>query len=433
MSPGHKKDRHDPPPGVGTKARLGAASAVELVPRDPLLEATPRSAEKLLHQLQAPRIELEMQKESLRQSQADLEESRDRYLDFYDCSPVGYLTLSDKGLIVEINLTGATMLGTDRTKLVQRSLSRSIAEEDQDRWHRHFMNALQLDAHLNCEVTLQRPDGTHLEVRLDSLRLTRDGKAPKLRLVLTDITEQEQAREELIEMAASLESQVVERTKQLRQLSAQLTLTEERERRLLAQELHDNLGQLLAVIKIKLTSLVVGSLDASIHQIVELVDNAEQSARAITLELSPPILHALGLVAALEWLADEMAKVYGIRVHFDVERAPKPLVSEIQAMLYRSVRELLINVARHAHATDADLYCRCDGNRLTLVVSDEGCGFDPTGLEDGWPGQGAFGLNSIRERVTNIGGKMEIDSSPGKGTSVTLTVPCSIAAKEDQS
>ncbi|MCX7180858.1 MAG: sensor histidine kinase [Proteobacteria bacterium] len=312
-------------------------------------------------------------------------------------------------------------------------MSRYVAPAERDRWHQHFVGALKSSSSRKGELELLRPDGTRLGVRVDSLGLTAPGKAPQLRLVLTDITEQKRAQEKLARMAASLEAKVAERTNQLRRLSARLTLAEERERRLLAQELHDNLGQLLAVIKIKLTSLVVGSIDSSIHQVVELVDQAERSARAITLELSPPILHTLGLVAALEWLADEMARIYGLRVHFEGERAPKPQVSEIQATLYRAVRELLINVARHARVSDAGLYCRCDGNQLTLVVSDDGCGFDPTGYHDGAAGNGGFGLNSIHERVTNIGGRMEIDSSLGKGTMVTLTVPCSIAARENWS
>ena len=150
------------------------------------------------------------------------------------------------------------------------------------------------------------------------------------------------------------------------------------------------------------------------------------------LELSPPIPHTLGLVAALEWLVDEMARIYGIRVYFEDERAPKPLVSEIQAMLCRAVRKLLINVTKHARVSDAGLDCNCDGNQLMRMVSDEGCGFDPTGYHGGVPGQGMFGLNSIHEHVNNIGGTMEIESSPGNGTTVTLTLPCTIAAKENQ-
>lgn len=512
---------------------------------------------ELLHELQMRQIELEAHNETLRQSQMALEESRDRYADFYDFAPVGYLTLSDKGLVVEINLTGAEMLGLDRTRLLQASFGAFVAAEDADSWYRHFTGALQQDVKLNCEVALLRLDGTRIEVRMDSLRLTKAGKAPVLRVVLTDmtghrqaddalkaseqrfrdivnttdgivweadattftftfisqqaerllgypaddwlqpgfwvanlhpddrvwapaycasytervephdfeyrfiardgrtvwlhdlvtvvavdgaprwlrgimvdVTLRKQAEEQLLEMAMNLESKVQERTKQLRALSGELTMAEERERRLLAQDLHDNLGQLLAIIKIKLTSIVAGSLQPSVNQVVDLVDQAERSARMITLQLSPPILQTLGLAPALEWLADEMERTYGITVHVDHDSCRKRLVDEVQAMLYRSARELLINVARHAQVSEANLTCLCDGNLLVLVVCDDGCGFNPVNFPSVSSEKRSFGLSSIYERVANIGGDMDIDSSPGNGTTISLTVPCSMVDKK---
>ena len=246
----------------------------------------------------------------------------------------------------------------------------------------------------------------------------------------TDISGRKQAEEQLREMAAELEARVSKRTKQLRKVSAQLTMSEERERRMLAQNLHDDLGQLLAIIKIKLTSLGDGSPQSSVNTIVELVDQADLAVRMITLQLSPPILHTLGLMPALEWLVEEMEQRYHLAVHIDHEGEPRPLVDEIQAMLFRSVRELLINVARHAQASDASLSCLCQGSQLIIAVSDNGCGFDPSQYLVGLSRRRGFGLCSIYERIINIGGEMEFDSSPGNGTTITLSIPYSIAAKE---
>jgi len=638
--------------------------------------AKERPVEELLHELQIQQIELEMQNETLRQAQIALEESRDRYIDFYDFAPVGYLTLSEKGLIAEINLGGAEMLGVDRAKLLQRRFSPHVAAEDTVRWEGHFTQALCSDASLNCEITLVRPDGSRINVRLDSCRMVREVHAPSVRSVLTDITERKRvqevlnasvefsnrlieymqeglslvdskgvhldvnpalcamtgfSREELLgsglphpywppeeqdvmeaalrkvlrgqmdtfeltfrrkdgerfpvivsssavkdaqgavvgymatikditvskkaeralkaseerfrdivnttdgivweadattfdctfvseqaqrllgypagdwlkpgfwvehlhpddrswvpeltasytrrmepyaieyrfiardgrtvwfhdivtvvaeagaarwlrgimvditqskqveekvrEMAADLEAKVEERTKQLRRLSAQLTMAEERERRMLAEDLHDNLGQLLAVIKIKLTTLAGGSLPSSVDEVVALVDQAERSARSITMELSPPILHRLGLMPALEWLGDEMERVYGIAVRIRGDDCDLSLGQEIQAVLYRSVRELLINVAKHARVSDASVSCMCGKGPLVIVVEDDGCGFDPAGQGGALSGQRSFGLGSIYERIVNLGGAMEVDSSPGNGTTVTLTIP----------
>ena len=151
------------------------------------------SVEELLHELRVHQIELEMQNETLRQSQVILEESRDRYVDFYDFSPVGYLTLNRDALITEINLTGALLLGEERRKLLWHRFAGLVAPEDSNRWHRHFMAALQHDSKQSCELEILRGDGSRLHVQLDSLRLVKEGQAPVVRIVLADITERKQA------------------------------------------------------------------------------------------------------------------------------------------------------------------------------------------------------------------------------------------------
>lgn len=255
--------------------------------------------------------------------------------------------------------------------------------------------------------------------------------APRwLRGITVDVTRRRQTEERLVEMAESLEAKVIDRTLQLRKLSAQLTMTEERERRLLAQDLHDNLGQLLAVIKIKLTSLTAGSPSDEIDKVIDLVGQADRAARNITQQLSPPILQRMGLAPALEWLGEEMRRVYGLTVHVDFDECNKHLVEEIQAVLYRATRELLINVAKHAGAPDASLTCICDGDRVLIVVSDAGAGFDAAQHFGDWVEYERFGLRSIYERITNLGGSMEIDSSPGSGTTVTLSMPRRIGEQE---
>lgn len=251
-----------------------------------------------------------------------------------------------------------------------------------------------------------------------------------LRGIMVDITGRKQAEQQLREMAESLETKVLERTAQLRRLAAQLTLTEERERRKLAQDLHDDLGQLLAVMKIKLTSVSAGALQPVIDQVVALIAQADRAARNITQQLSPPVLHTLGLVPALQWLAEEMERTYGLRVRIDHDDCPRRLVDEVQAVLYRAARELLINVAKHAGVKDAALSCLCHRDMLVLMVSDAGSGFDPAGHFGFWPGHDSFGLRSIHERIANLGGKMEIDSSPENGTTITLSMPRSVDGKE---
>ncbi len=158
-------------------------------------------AEELLYELQVHQIQLEMQNEALRQAQFELEKSRDRYMDFYDLSPVGYVTLNDKGLIFEINLTGAALLGMERGKLWHRRFTSFVTAENQDRWHHHFMNVLASDETLSCELALQHHEGSHFFARLDCLRLNKIDETPMVRIVLTDISDRIKDEEAIRKLA----------------------------------------------------------------------------------------------------------------------------------------------------------------------------------------------------------------------------------------
>lgn len=161
------------------------------------MEIPSRSAEQMLHELHVYQRELEMQNETLRQSQSTLEESRDRYVDFYDFAPSGYITLSSEGLISEINLTGANLLGKERGKLLNRRFASFVVQEDSDRWYQHFMAVRQNDRKHICELEIMRADGERLYVQLDSLRLLKEGKKPVVRIALTDITDRKLAEDAL--------------------------------------------------------------------------------------------------------------------------------------------------------------------------------------------------------------------------------------------
>lgn len=157
---------------------------------------------KLLHELRVHQVELEIQNEALRQTQLTLEESRDRYVDLYDFAPIGYLTVSREGMIDEINLTGADLLGVVRSKLINRRFAQFVATEDRDRWYVHFASALKHDQRQHCELIFQHEDGSRFHARVDSLRspaapaqatdprVTED-EVFSVRLALTDIPAQD--------------------------------------------------------------------------------------------------------------------------------------------------------------------------------------------------------------------------------------------------
>ncbi|MGA8865170.1 MAG: PAS domain S-box protein [Gallionella sp.] len=174
------------------KPTLGAEAETRLA-HDHLPELPGRSEEVLLHELQVHQIELEMQNEELRRIQAALEESRDRYLELYEFAPLADITLTDRGMIAEINLSGAALLGEQRQRLVNRGFSRFVAAADSDRWHRLFSSVLQHGDKENVELVMQRGDGSHFDVQLVCMRSGKTGEASHVRIMLTDITERRRA------------------------------------------------------------------------------------------------------------------------------------------------------------------------------------------------------------------------------------------------
>jgi PAS domain S-box-containing protein len=152
---------------------------------EPPAVTSPRAAEELLHELQVHQIELQMQNEELRRAQLAMEESRDRYADLYDFAPIGYLTLNNNGVIDEINLTGAALLGMERNKLVHQRFASLVTSEYSDFWHQHFVRAKQHDGKYSFELVLKCGEQSVLYARMDCQRL-----GTTMRVVLTDISEQ---------------------------------------------------------------------------------------------------------------------------------------------------------------------------------------------------------------------------------------------------
>lgn len=177
-------------------------SAEAQLGRTPMTQVQPSPGEELLHELlhelRVHQVELEMQNEALRQAQIAMEESRDRYVDLYDFAPVGYLTLTRDGMISELNLTGAALLGTERKKLLQRRFAPFVATEDRDRWDRFLVGVFKHDERQRCELSLKRSDDSRFQAKLDCLHIETGGQST-VRIALTDITERKLKEEDMRE------------------------------------------------------------------------------------------------------------------------------------------------------------------------------------------------------------------------------------------
>jgi PAS domain S-box-containing protein len=215
--------------------------------------------------------------------------------------------------------------------------------------------------------------------------------------------------------------------RQLRAAASASAAAEERERRRLASDLHDDVGQLLTLAGMKLGALraAVGgpALEAQLQDVGELVRQAHERTESLTFQLSPPILHDVGLAAAAHWLAEQMQRSYALRVRVESDDEPA-LDEESRTTLFRALRELLINVARHARVDEACVRIAQADGCVRVVVEDRGAGFDPELEPSG------FGLLNVRERLSHMGGRLEIAVVAGDGTRVTLTAPLAAASKE---
>ncbi len=213
----------------------------------------------------------------------------------------------------------------------------------------------------------------------------------------------------------------------IRALASDLSLTEQRSRRRMAAFLHDQIGHALALSKMKVEELLETKGTMPVRQSAEelrtLIHEAIQSSRSFTFELSPPILYDLGLVPAIDWLVDELRKQEKISVTLRKPLAKLSLTDDTRNVLFEGTRELLINARKHSGAKSIDVAITVDGSIITIVVRDDGVGFDTSKMYQIQAENRGFGLSNLRGRLKDIGGKMEIDSRPGCGTTIRLIAP----------
>jgi signal transduction histidine kinase len=292
-----------------------------------------------------------------------------------------------------------------------------------------------------------RRDGTIMYADVNTAHVVIGGREYNVGF-FTDITERKQAREALQRAHDELEERVQERTtelgqavreleneiserksaqKQLRNLAFDLAEAEDKLRHRIATNVHDQIGQNLALSKMKLESLKVSTSSpecaASLEEICELVTQTIESSRLLTLELSPPVLYELGFEAAVEWLVRQARQRDGIAAEFTTDGRPKPLSDRVGRVLFRAIQGLLVNVAKHAKARKVVVSTHKKGNEVQVTVEDDGIGFDAPKNGSGYYKTGGFGLFSIRERLSYIGGRLDVKTRLGRGTRVTLTAP----------
>ena len=499
----------------------------------------------LIHEFEVHQIELELQNEELRHAQAALEQSRARYFELYDLAPVGYITLSEPGLILEVNLVASALLGMDRRALLMQPISRFIHKEDQDIYYLHRKKLFGTGEPQESELRLVRSDGRYFWAHL-AATAARDTGTLVCRVVVNDITDRKQANEEEIrakeeqfenvfhaspigiavyndlgmmssmnkafqsiygirdespikgvslfndpflsgnarrtllagsavkeevsfdcQHPAAREAYGTTKTETLhldvritpfgsgpghvvsgymaqvqdisarkqaeegqRELSRQLILGHEDERRMISRELHDGVGQDLVTVKIGLDELGRSYSDAcpgipeKIAALSRLTGKAIADIRDMAYEQHPLGLEQFGFAQTIVQHVNEFSEKTGIIVDLSLAGLDDlALGGETDINLFRLIQEGLRNIQKHAQAKRVAVKVVKSFSGIILRIEDDGLGFDPVLRMASAIGEKRMGMRSMLERATLLGGTMRIRSRLGQGTRILVELP----------
>lgn len=371
----------------------------------------------LINDLQVHQEELEAQNIELKEMQQQLEEARDRYTDLYDLAPVGYLTLDKVGIIRSINLTGSTMLHQQRSHIIGKPFLMYLHQHDGTKYLKYLHNIFQTSDISTLDLRVINPSKTIRYFRLKSSSIP-DGDT--CRMTITDISE-------LQEMSDKNQKLLSEN----RLLLQNVFNLQEKERRMLARELHDELGQWLTAIKAeagiianRCTERPSDILDST-QAIEECANEMHAVIHSMLYRLRPVLLDSLGLPDALLDMKDRWCSRHpGIELEFEMEGTLNQFNERLNITTYRIVQEALSNICSHSDASKARVSLRhpirsehTDHDCLLLHIEDNGKGFDTQINPKG------FGLLGMRERVIAAGGKLNVDSEPNAGMQIEVILP----------
>jgi PAS domain S-box-containing protein len=353
-----------------------------------------------------------------------LRETEKRFRKIFEEAAIG-MSLGDlNGRLLDVNPAFLKMIGYEKHEVVQKHFKDFLHPEDGLKSVKLFqeLGKGSRDSYSRENRYLHKDNRVVWgQVTVSLLRAV--GGAPQFAIgMVADISDRKKAEEDIRTYQEQLQS-----------LASELSLTEERERRRLGTDLHDHIGQALAISKIKLgvlqKSITAEKQAKSLSEVRELIDQMIQDTRSLTFELSLPVLYELGFEAAVEWFARQVRSQHGLKVDVQNDMLPIPMDDEIKVLLFRSVRELMLNIVKHAQAHNAQVTIRRENDELNIAVEDDGVGIRDQRQDSKLKSNGGFGLFSIRERLRYLGGEVQVEPGRDRGTRITLVVPLQHAKK----
>ncbi|HEV7683955.1 MAG TPA: PAS domain S-box protein [Pyrinomonadaceae bacterium] len=348
---------------------------------------------------------------------AALRESEERYRELFENAKDAIYVHDLKGTYTSINRAAELLSGYARAEIIGRNFADFIAPEHLAEVRENLYTKLATKGETTYEVAVIRKGGQTVPVEISSRAIYENGVMVGVQGTVCDITERKRAQEAL------------------QMFSRQLIETQEQERQRIALELHDQIGQVLTVVKMNLTSVqrACPAPEASpyIKDNMDLVDEALRLVRDLSIDLRPLLLDDLGLVAALRWYLDRYAARTGVEsdFHFELPQNADRFSRDIETACFRIVQEALTNIGRHAQAKYVSIQLTGNNSDLFLRIKDDGIGFDPNLLRTRATRDATLGLLGMQERARAAGGTIEIDSAPSKGTEIRLRFPISVKAQ----
>ncbi len=417
----------------------GRSLELLLPENDLLLKGSLDNLASAMEELRAAHDEVDAQREQLAEASRNVQREHQRYVELFEEAPDGYVVTDLYGVIRQANRSAVELLESARDFIVGTPLVLFVSKGHKTAFYRQLNEMDAVEAVKDWELRLQplksRPFWA--SINLAKVRIS-EHEGIGLRWLIRDITQSKRTEEELRKSHDELEMRVRERTaslekanQELRQIPSKLIAVQEEERKRLASELHDSIGQTVPAMKLwvemvlKLRDEGYGStaLDR-LEQFVPILQRAIEETRSIYMGLRPSMLDSAGLLSTLEWLRRECMKLYpGHHIEFETGVAEEEIPESLKANIFRIAQEALNNIAKHSKAEWVDVSLSRNGGEIELVVSDDGVGMNLDHILLQASTAGSLGLTNMRERTELTGGRFSIDATPGVGTTIRACWP----------